>query len=156
MNLDVHQAHCDARELAARWAEAHGLELIGVHCLSRSNGEVGVTFDVHVGHGDIDGDQRVPGALDRWRWSARMLWWRKVFTNADGRQGRRIVAREEAGSGRVLPGPWGGRAALEGPSRPARLGATSDPLAATGGCTCHLGGPFRDICPIHYVPGSNT
>ncbi|QPX62184.1 hypothetical protein PBI_INDLOVU_69 [Mycobacterium phage Indlovu] len=156
-----------ARLVAERYADAHGFEIAAgsFSVIASTNGlpvasqggYLGVAFDVVVGKGDIDCDQRVPGVLDRWSWSARMLWWRKVLTNGDGRQGRRLAARDDV-AGRVLPGPWGGADALAGDVHPpgdrgssrVRLGATRDPLAATGGCTCHIGGPFRDICPIHF------
>jgi hypothetical protein len=129
----------ECRQRALDWLDAHGLEA-SLSVLSRAR-EHGVTFEVHVGHGDIDSDQRLPGVLDRWRWSARFQWWRKVLTNADGRQGR-ILARREDGLASVTELP--------------RLGqhSTGKVAAAMGvgvqGCTCHLGGPFVDICPVHY------
>ena len=101
----------DAEAAAEAWADAHGLDLLDVKVFSTyGRGDVteaGVTFTVTVGKGDISPDQRMPGVLDSWRWSAgRFEWWRKVFNRADGRQGRILVAREEDNT-RVIrfPGP---------------------------------------------------
>lgn len=139
--LDVNAAVSLARELADAWATAHAIDIGTPSALSR-HGEAGVTFEVHVGHGDIDADQRVPGVLDNWRWSARMLWWRKVMTNADGRQGRLLARREEAGRADVIP--LGRNARHNTGKVQAAMGVGVD------GCVCHLGGPFVDMCPIHY------
>lgn len=88
-NVAVARLHAEA------YARARGFELpaskIGVLARAGSiDGEfLGVTFDVVVGKGDIHLDQRVPGVLDRWRWSAEaMNWWRDIFNRADGREGR--------------------------------------------------------------------
>jgi len=173
-----------ARLHAQAYARAHGFELkpgsfhvIAANAAAKPSdpGWLGVAFDVMVGKGDIALDQRVPGVLDRWTWSGpRVEWWRRIFNRADGRQGRVLAAREE--NGRVLRGPWRGPDALHGfdPAQRAdgqarcltdaeaeaevdRIAAveTARPMAGTG-CTCALGGPFRDICPVHYKPGSNT
>lgn len=139
---------------AQNWADAHGMSVISVSPLSRSGGINGVTFDVVVGKGDISLDQRVPGVLDSWRWSGpRMEWWRRVFNRSDGRQGRVLAARDEQG-GCVLPGPWRGTEALHGPLPRNQAEAATEVLALRGrtgiGCTCALGGPFVEICPVHY------
>lgn len=179
--VEVAQMHAKA------WAEAHGLELMATSALSRSDGTIGVTFDVEVGRGDISLDQRVPGVLDNWRWSGpRVQWWRKIFNRADGRQGRTLAARDHLGPGKVLAGPWRGSDALGGvlsaevrepfawsatdqQAQAERLGlgpllepAPTEPAlnrkgSATGlqpGCSCHLGGPFVDVCPIHHEADS--
>ena len=99
-----------ACQRAERWADAHGMELgrqdIGVTTRRVGNHQeiVGVAFEVHVGHGDIHADQRTPGVLDRWRWSSRMAWWRRVLGNTDGRQGR-VLARREDGMASVTEMP---------------------------------------------------
>jgi hypothetical protein len=107
----------DALAEARRWAEREGLELINLarveHRLSTDQVRIGVSFDVVVGKGDLDpADARA----DDWRWSARMLHWRDMLANKT-REGRRIVAREEAGRVVKFPGdggvpngpPWAGR-----------------------------------------------
>lgn len=97
--VDVAKLHAEA------WSRAHGLDLIGIHVISGSGMQPGsayngVTFDVHVGHADISTDQRVPGALDTWTWSARVQWWAKLLR----RIGRPVTLATEAG--RVVSGPW--------------------------------------------------
>lgn len=148
-----------ARLVAESYAEAHGFEIRpgSFSVIASTNGlpiasqggYLGVAFDVTVGRGDIALDQRVPGVLDCWTWSGpRLEWWRRIFNRADGRQGRRLAARDDV-AGRVLPGPWGGADALRGPARPsAKVQAAMG--VGVGGCTCHLGGPFVDICPVHF------
>lgn len=89
--------------MAENWAKDQGMELRGISSIVAHN-EAGVTFTVTVGKGDLAADP----AATSWRWSARMLHWRKVLSNGDGREGRRIVAREEGRSfGNPLrtPGP---------------------------------------------------
>ena len=84
-------------EIAQRWADAHGLEVDAEsHSATLEDGAVAVftTWRVRVGVADIDADQSEPGALDRWRWSARVGFWRKL-TGGLGREGRRITVREE-------------------------------------------------------------
>lgn len=132
-------------ERARGWAESHGLELIDLHRFERRGSgpthvEVGVAWTVHVGHGDISADQDPPGAHDSWRWSGpRVDWWRRVLPRRDT---PRLVPRrqDDAPLAAVVPLPR------------ARVGV--GPLAA--GCTCAMGGPFIDICPVHYRPGGNT
>jgi hypothetical protein len=102
---------------AQAWAHAHGLdpEGLGAISLSRSGGTNGVSFDVVIGRGDIDLDQRMPGVLDRWRWSGRIDWWRRVFNRADGRQGRLLAAREDgkASVTRIHPQHGSGRSPID-------------------------------------------
>lgn len=149
---DVARLHAEA------WARAHGLELGGMHSIAGSSlfpesCYNGVEFEVTVGKGEIALDQRVPGVLDRWKWSARMEHWRRVFTGKDGRQGRRLAAREDV-SQRVLRGPWEGVDRLHDghlSEGRARVGSITGGVL---GCTCHLGGPFVDICPVHFEADS--
>lgn len=148
--------HIDAvidqcRAAAEAWLDAQGLGA-SISVISRSDGTAGVTFDVHVGHGDIHPDQRLPGALDSWRWSARRDHWRGVLGGALARRTARIKARDGLASVTSLHGA--GYPASDGP----RVGAKVQAAMGVGvdGCSCHLGGPFRDICPVHYRPGGNT
>lgn len=132
----------ECRQRALDWAEAHGLELIDLARTSRTSGHgqgawVGVTFTVVVGKGELSADQRLPGVLDNWRWSARFQHWRRVFTNADGRKGA-LLARAEDGQASVTR------------IHPARSGAMSMDGVLRDGCSCHIGGPFVDICPVHF------
>lgn len=84
-----------AKAQAQRWANAHGVEIhpeaISGSSTRPGSAYNGVVFTVTVGKGDIHLDQRVPGVLDSWRWSARFEWWRKVFNRMDGRQGRHLA-----------------------------------------------------------------
>jgi hypothetical protein len=102
-----------AKTHAERYALAHGFEIVRLHGdvygpLDGAAYGIGVSFDLVVGKGDIAYDQRVPGALDAWRWSGpRMEFWRRLFNRTNGRQGRRIVARQE-GEARVIPFDRGG------------------------------------------------
>lgn len=126
--FDTAKLHAEA------WARAHGgLEVANLKSHINEDTSAGVIFEVHVGHGDIALDQRVAGVLDRWRWSARMTWWRRVLTNADGRKGA-LLAKAEDGKASVT-----------------RIHARTG--SATGvepGCTCALGGPFTEVCPVHF------
>ncbi|QQV92962.1 hypothetical protein SEA_HYDRO_69 [Mycobacterium phage Hydro] len=135
---------------ARAWHAAHGLEPIDLARFARTasaNGQaaVGVQWTVTVGRGDISADQRLPGVMDSWKWSARFHHWRKVFNRMDGRQGRLLALRED------------GRASVTPLFRDHRSGQLTghEPVVGvrTGvvnGCTCHIGGPFKDICPVHF------
>lgn len=69
-----------------------------------SGGTLGVAFDVVVGKGDIHLDQRVPGVLDTWTWSAGVAdWWRRWLPG--GRQGRVSIPHPEGGVAPVIPMP---------------------------------------------------
>lgn len=76
------------------WCTAHDLEPMSVRevrkRLDMDNGLVGVTWNVTVGKGEISPNQTDPGALDEWVWSARVHWWHRVLSRADGRQGRSL------------------------------------------------------------------
>ena len=133
----------EAKRRAHAWADAHGLELIGLGETVWSGGHergpaIGVTFGVVVGKGDISLDQSVPGALDSWRWSAgRLEWWRAVFNRADTARQGRLHARQEDKLATV--------------TRLRRNMPTAPPQPSQHvGCTCALGGPFTDVCPVHY------
>ncbi|QNO13092.1 hypothetical protein SEA_VIOLETZ_70 [Mycobacterium phage VioletZ] len=130
---------------ARAWHAAHGLEPVDLSEFVRTSGHergaaVGVSWTVTVGRGDISDDQRLPGVMDSWKWSARFHHWRKVFNRMDGRQGRLLALRED------------GRATVTKlfpeASRGGTLSARTGPV---DGCTCHIGGPFKDICPVHYA-----
>ncbi|AYD82061.1 hypothetical protein I5G60_gp67 [Mycobacterium phage Saguaro] len=126
---------CNAR--AIDWADAHGLELadIGVHVRGTA---VGVAFDVVVGKGELDSDQRMPGSGDRWRWSGRAQWWQHVLGAAmPGKAGRTVASRA------ATPPNASGNGLATVTRIHARTGLEP-------GCTCHIGGPFTDICPIHF------
>ena len=129
---------------ARAWHAAHGLEPIDLARFARTasadgQAAVGVQWTVTVGKGTIAADQRIPGVLDSWRWSARFQHWRKVFNRMDGRQGRLLVLREDDGQ---LAGTLWWKA-----SRTTTLRART---GVVDGCTCHIGGPFKDICPVHF------
>ena len=132
-----------ARAQARSWAAAHGLKLIDLGVTVLSGGHecgpaVGVTFTVVVGKGDISDDQSVPCVLDSWRWSGpRVEWWRVIFDRIARTRQDRLVARPADELTNVTP-----------LRRTGRLGAPARPTAA--GCTCAIGGPFVDICPIHF------
>lgn len=98
-------------------ASTNGLPIAG------KSGTLGVAFDVVVGRGDIHLDQRVPGVLDTWTWSAGAAeWWRRWLPG--GRQGR-VIARPEDGMATITslprlgdptrePGAWNGGPAIRG------------------------------------------
>lgn len=95
---DYDEAIADSHRQAEVWSTAHGLEIVSGSAIERRRTkdgvtiiDVGYTFTVTVGKGDIHLDQRTPGVLDTWRWSARFEWWRKVFNRMDGRQGRHLA-----------------------------------------------------------------
>lgn len=103
-NVAVARLHAEA------YARARGFELpadkIGVVTTrGRAPGDeefIGVSFEVHVGHGDIAADQRVPGVLDRWRWSAAACdWWRDILNRADGREGKLLSLMDHSGKRRI-------------------------------------------------------
>ena len=134
----------EARRRAHDWADAHGLELIGLGETVWSGGHergpaIGVTFGVVVGKGDISPDQRVPGALDSWRWSGpRMKWWQALFNQAtSAHRSGRLVARQADQLATVT------RLRRNMPTAPPQPGLDA-------ACTCALGGPLADLCPIHY------
>ena len=133
---------------ARAWHADHGLEPIDLARFARTasvNGQaaVGVQWTVTVGRGDISADQRLPGVMDSWKWSARFHHWRKVFNRMDGRQGR----LREDGRASVTPLFRDHRPAAETPLNAASFGVLT---GSVDGCTCHLPGPFKDICPVHY------
>lgn len=144
---------------ARAWHAAHGLEPVDLAQinprpttgaaggpLAAVQAVVGVEWTVTVGRGDISEDQRLPGVMDSWRWSARFQHWRKVFNRMDGRQGRLRALRED------------GRASVTPLFRDHRSGQLMGHEPVVGvrtrveddGCTCHLPGPFKDICPVHF------
>ena len=93
-----YQATIDAqRAIAEAWASAHGLEInvVSEH-EAKDDGRVAITttWVVQIGRGDIDREQTPPGALDRWRWSARVGHWRGLLQGL-GREGRRLAVRED-------------------------------------------------------------
>lgn len=96
-NVAVARLHAEA------YARARGFEIpAGSFQVLQQRGklptvgnQVGVAFDVVVGRGDIALDQRQPGVLDTWTWSAGMTeWWRRWLPG--GRQGR-VIARPRDG-----------------------------------------------------------
>lgn len=93
-----YQATIDAqREIAERWAQAHGVEItVTSEHVPAPDGTVTIatTWTVTVGRAEVDADQNPPGALDRWRWSARVGFWRNL-TAGLGREGRRLAVRED-------------------------------------------------------------
>ena len=85
------------RDIAEAWASAHGLEInvVSEHePLDDGRVAITTTWVVQVGRGDIDREQTPPGALDRWRWSARVGHWRGLLQGL-GREGRRLAVRED-------------------------------------------------------------
>lgn len=65
-NVAVARLHAEA------YARAHGFALDACEfSVLGINGRTGVQFTVTVGVGDIHNDQRTPGVLDTWTWSAR-------------------------------------------------------------------------------------
>lgn len=74
-----------ARLHAEAYARARGFEIaagsfdvLSGSTTSPGSAFNGVAFDVVVGKGDIHLDQRVPGVLDRWTWSAGCVeWWQR-------------------------------------------------------------------------------
>ena len=131
---------------ARAWHAAHGLEPVDLAQinprpttgpLAAVQAVVGVEWTVTVGRGDISEDQRLPGVMDSWKWSARFHHWCKVFNRMDGRQGRLLALREDGRASVTKLFPEHDRAVR------ARTGVVD-------GCTCHIGGPFKDICPVHY------
>ncbi|UJQ86591.1 hypothetical protein SEA_PENGUINLOVER67_69 [Mycobacterium phage PenguinLover67] len=135
----------EARKVAEAWAEREGME-IGAGSFSviastnglpiaSQGGWLGVSFEVTVGKGDID---PADPEADSWTWSARMHHWRR-FLSGTGRIGRKIAAREDgtASVTRIH--------ARDGGSGRAGIAAGLEP-----GCVCHIGGPFPDICPVHF------
>lgn len=156
---------------AKAWAEANGLELGDIAKYRANRGrdaEVGVSFTVTVGKGDISADQSTPGALDSWRWSGgRLEWWRRVFNRQDGRQGR-LLARREDGLATVSrlhrEPPTAQSKGIQWPTEPPVTGledfapalddiwaprASTTPLevhtAASTACLCGLDA----LCPAH-------
>lgn len=110
-NVAVARLHAEA------YARARGFEIrAGSFNVVQERGKlptvrnlVGVEFEVVVGKGTIALDQRQPGTLDAWTWSApAVAWWRAIFNRRDGRQGR-VLARREDGVASVtaLPGVLG-------------------------------------------------
>lgn len=90
------QVLADARSSAEAWADAHGLD-IGVVSPLSGEGYNGVAFDVFVGKGALSANQRDPGVLDNWAWSARVEYWRRMLGRyAGGRKGKVLA---EAGDG---------------------------------------------------------
>lgn len=93
-----YQATIDAqRDIAESWASAHGLEISAVsehEALDDGRVAITTTWVVQIGRGDIDREQTPPGALDRWRWSARVGHWRALLQGL-GREGRRLAVRED-------------------------------------------------------------
>ena len=75
-NVAVARLHAEA------YARARGFELgageFSVLGINGPHGRSGVQFTLTVGVGDIALDQRVPGVLDRWTWSAGAVeWWQR-------------------------------------------------------------------------------
>ena len=98
-----YQATVDVQhEIANRWAAAHGLEITYVtETDPQDDGVVLLTTSwvVQIGRGAIEADPDhtdtcEPGALDRWRWSARVGHWRNLLQGL-GREGRRLAVRED-------------------------------------------------------------
>lgn len=118
------KARCDVAQLHAEaYARARGFDITGgISIVSGSGAPAGapgsdafngVEFEVMVGKGDLHMDQRVPGLLDRWRWSGGAFeWWRAILNRADGRQGR-VLARLDDRRVGVRPA-WRGADALSG------------------------------------------
>ncbi|ABD58187.1 hypothetical protein PBI_COOPER_70 [Mycobacterium phage Cooper] len=142
--LDYADLYAALFDQARAWHAAHGIAPVDLAQMSPrphglSDAEVGVEWTVTVGRGDISEDQRLPGVMDSWKWSARFHHWRKVFNRMDGRQGRLLALRED------------GRATVT--TLFPETSRTTTLRARTGvvdGCTCHIGGPFKDICPVHF------
>jgi hypothetical protein len=151
-----YQATIDAqRAIAERWASAHGLEISAVsehETLDDGRVAITTTWVVQVGRGDIDGDQSEPGALDRWRWSARVSFWRRL-TQGLGREGRRLAVRED-GLASVTPlrRGFGLRAADNLPPTPQMphpdlAQPTTDP-----GEQCNQSGYLPGTGPVEHRP----
>lgn len=121
-NVAVARLHAEA------YARARGFEIpAGSFSVLQKRGalptvgnSVGVAFDVVVGKGDIHLDQRVPGVLDTWTWSAGMTeWWRRWLP---GPRSGRVIPRPEnsvasvshIGDPNRLPGAWQGGPAIRG------------------------------------------
>lgn len=102
-NVAVARLHAEA------YARARGFEIsagsMGVVQAvgGKDAGFLGVTFDVVVGKGDIHLDQRVPGVLDRWTWSARAQHWASLLRRVFPANGGRVMARPEGGGGHRDP-----------------------------------------------------
>lgn len=127
-------------ERARSWAEAEGLEIIDLAETMRTAAAeggawVGVTWSITVGKGSPD--------LESWRWSARMFDWRDMLrrTSVTGRATRLGDPSREPGEASVTRI----HAARDGGSGRAGIATGVEP-----GCTCRLGGPFVDICPVHF------
>ena len=67
----------------------------------------------------------------------------------DGRQGRLLALREDDGqlAGTLWWKAQGSPTPAETPLNAASFGVLT---GSVDGCTCHLPGPFKDICPVHY------
>lgn len=126
-----------ARLVAEAWAESQGMEIgagsFSVIASQAQGGWLGVSFDVIVGKGDIDAQG------ESWTWSARIEHWRARLAPA-----RRMIAAATDGKASVTR-----IHARDGGSGRAGI-ASGDPLLLRDGCSCHIGGPFVDICPVHY------
>lgn len=149
----------EARYRALAWAEANGLELTDLSRFARTAGHdsgpaVGVSWTVTLGKGQLAHPpaETFPPEGDSWVWSGRIGFWWALWDNIRQarRRSERLTARRSGDDGKVVPGPWRGPDALRGPARH----NTGKVHAAMGvgveGCTCHIGGPFRDICPVHF------
>ena len=151
----------EARYRALAWAEANGLELTDLARFARTAGHdsgpaVGVSWTVTLGKGQLahPPGETFPPKGDSWVWSGRIGFWWALWDQMRlaRRREARLKARRASGDedGRVVPGPWRGPDALRGPARH----NTGKVHAAMGvgveGCTCPIGGPFIDICPVHF------
>ncbi|AGU91981.1 hypothetical protein ADAWI_68 [Mycobacterium phage Adawi] len=159
-SVDYADLYAALFDQARAWHTAHGLEPVDLAQinprpttgpLAAVQAVVGVEWTVTVGRGDISEDQRLPGVMDSWKWSARFHHWRKVFNRMDGRQGRLLALRED---GRATVTKLFPEATLAPDQRPPWMHRSTEVVGArTGpvdGCTCHLPGPFKDICPVHF------
>lgn len=114
-NVAVARLHAEA------YARAHGFELDACEfSVLGINGRTGVQFTVTLGVGDIHNDQRTPGVLDTWTWSARAQHWAEVLRRVFPSRGGRVMARPEGGVATVTPMPG---VAFGDPHRPPAAGA---------------------------------
>lgn len=124
-NVAVARLHAEA------YARAHGFEIgagsftvLAQNSPAHGQQYLGVAFTETVGRGDIHTDQRVPGVLDTWTWSAGAVErvWRLLNGVMRGKDARRTVRPREDGVASVtaLPGVLG--PAFGDPTRPRGLG----------------------------------
>lgn len=100
-----------ARMHAEAYARARGFEIkagsfdvLNGSTLSPGSAFNGVAFEVTVGKGDIALDQRMPGVLDHWTWSAGVVeWWQRFLGRLSPGDGGKLLSLVD-GKGKVRTG----------------------------------------------------